>query len=246
MDARAGLGSILAVALAACGGASDATGDAGGSGASTGGGTVTGGPSGDGNGTSGTGTEDSNGTATGGGSGGTATGTDGVDPDLLRQVMDILEAFDGLNIHTLDQEALAALGPDAIAALDLAFEDSRKKIRWGALMGLSGIGRVHGVTDDVVPALSRGFDDPEQAVRVTAGELVIGVGHKTGFDALIDALDSDALLQPSEPPTTVHTNTARVLTRYTDVTFDEEAQWRTWWEENGDDLQWDPIDEKYH
>ena len=168
-----------------------------------------------------------------------------VDPELRNQVVAIVEAFDGVNIHTLDQDALAELGVDAIPVLAELLEDSRVSVRWASVIGLSAIARRHDAASSVHPHLRAALDDEAIGVRVTAAELDIGLGDKAGFVVLIDSIDSDQQLRPSEPPTTVHTNSRRVLLFYTGQDFETEQAWQQWWDAHGDELDWSADDEHW-
>jgi hypothetical protein len=152
-------------------------------------------------------------------------------PDVdIDQVLGTINAFDGVNISTLDLEAIVTAGREAIPLLvNLLRQDDRTK-RWAALLALSAIGHERNAAGFVLPHLKSALGDSDISIRVTAAELVLSFGDRTGIPVLIDAVDSDEILQPAEPPTSVCTQAIRVLGHYTGQTFTEEADWQEWWE----------------
>jgi hypothetical protein len=161
------------------------------------------------------------------------------------RVQAVLDDFDGANISTLDLEAIVAEGPAVIPFLADVFGQGDRSTRWAALLALAAMGHHHNAAGEVLPHLKTALSDPDTSVRVTAAELVASLGDKAGLPVLIDAVDSDEILRPAEPPTPVCTQVIRVLDHYTGQTFTEEADWWVWWDANQDNLQWDPDNERF-
>jgi len=162
-----------------------------------------------------------------------------------RQVQAVLDDFDGANVSSLDLEAIVAEGPDVIPFLAGILGQGDRSTRWAALLALAALGHHHNSAGVVLPHLKTALSDPDTSVRVTAAELVASLGDKAGLPVLIDAVDSDEILRPAEPPTPVCTQVIRVLGHYTGQTFTEEADWRAWWDASQENLQWDPDNERF-
>lgn len=161
------------------------------------------------------------------------------------RVQAVLDDFDGANVSTLDLEAIVAEGPDVIPFLADLLAQGDRSTRWATLLALAAMGHHHNAAGEVLPHLKTALNDPDTSVRVTAAELVASLGDKAGLPVLIDAVDSDEILRPAEPPTPVCTQVIRVLGHYTGQTFTEEADWWVWWDANQDNLQWDPDNERF-
>jgi hypothetical protein len=161
------------------------------------------------------------------------------------QVEAVLGDFDGANLSTLDLEAIVAEGPDVIPFLGDLLEEEARATRWAALLALAALGHQRSVAGTVLPHLKTALSDPDTSVRITAAELVASLGDKAGLPVLIDAVDSDEILRPAEPPTPVCTQAIHVLGRYTGQSFTEEADWQAWWDANQDSLAWDPDNDLF-
>lgn len=146
-----------------------------------------------------------------------------------------VNAFDGVNIYTLDLAKIVSLGTPAISVLVdiLKDENSTANQRWAAIMGLSVIGHDLNVSDKVLPHLKESLNDEDVNVRVTAATLVMSHGSKDGIPVLIAELENDAMLKPSEPPVPIKSYCAESLVFYTGQNFGvDKTKWQEWWDAN--------------
>lgn len=93
--------------------------------------------------------------------------------------------------------------------------------------------------------------DESVSIRVLAAEGLIVRGEPAGIPVLIEALDERAPLIYSQPPFVAWEYAHRLLIEYTMEEFDlrqvntfeqaaaAQADWQSWWEENGEDIVWD-------
>jgi hypothetical protein len=163
----------------------------------------------------------------------------------IENVTEVIEAFDGVNIHTLDLEKIVGIGKPAIPVLAEMLSSTDKSTRWAAVMSLSAIGHELNVPYLVLADLKKACGDEDISVRVTAAELVLSFGNESGLPILIAALVSDKIMQPSEPPTPVYTQVMSALMTYTTQSFSKMKDWQAWWDKNKGQLTWFGKDEKF-
>ena len=167
-------------------------------------------------------------------------------PVDTEQIRAVVSGFDGASIPTLDLEAIVKAGSGAVPVLADLLGQGDRATRWAALLGLAALGHERNAAGAVLPHLKSALSDSDISVRVTAAELLASFGDPAGLPVLIDAVDSDEILRPAEPPTSVCTQAVRVLGHYTGQVFTEEADWRTWWDANQGSLDWDPDHERFY
>jgi HEAT repeat protein len=167
-------------------------------------------------------------------------------PVDAEQIRAVVNSFDGASIRTLDLEAIVEAGRGAIPVLADLLAQGDRATRWAALLGMAALGHQRNAAGAVLPHLKSALSDPDISVKVTAAELVASFGDPAGLPVLIDAVDSDEILRPAEPPTSVCTQAVRVLGHYTGEVFTEEADWQTWWDTNQASLKWDPDHERFY
>lgn len=165
--------------------------------------------------------------------------------DQAEKVTEVIEAFDGVNIHTLDFQEIIGVGTPAISVLAGMLNDASKSIRWAAVMSLSAIGHALNVPNLVLLHIKKAYADEDISVRITAAELTLTFGDASGLPVLISALVSDQIMQPSEPPTPVYTQVMSTLMTYTTQSFSTKQEWETWWAQNKGYLSWSREDEKF-
>jgi len=168
-----------------------------------------------------------------------------VDPKIKEQVNTCLDAFDGTNFNSLDLDRMVQIGTDAIEILREKIESPQESTRWAAVMALAAIGHQLGERDQVLPYIQKAMEDASISVRVTAAEVITSFGDKRGILVLIDALDSDQVLRPSEPTTPIATQVLSILKVYIGKDFQMESKWRAWWENNRDKIKWDSESETF-
>ncbi|MGB9708069.1 MAG: HEAT repeat domain-containing protein [Candidatus Pacearchaeota archaeon] len=162
-------------------------------------------------------------------------------------VQNIIGAYDGINIYTLNLSALTAIGKPAVPSLAriLENESSTADKRYAALLGLSAIGH-NDSSVNVLSYLKNSLDDPDVNVRVTAAELAMSFGSKEGIPVLIAELENEAILKPSEPVMPINSHCALLLGRYTTQTFGiDKVQWQGWWDSNKNNLKFNKEDGKF-
>lgn len=165
--------------------------------------------------------------------------------ETVENVTELMEAFDGVNIHTLDLEKIVGIGKPAIPVLAWMLRSTDQSTRWAAVMSLSAMGHELNVPHLVLADLKKACHDEDISVRVTAAELVLSFGDESGLPVLIAALVSDRIMQPSEPPTPVYTQVMSALTTYTTQSFSTKKDWQDWWDKNKRQLTWSVEDETF-
>lgn len=165
--------------------------------------------------------------------------------ETVENVTELMEAFDGVHIHTLDLEKIVGIGKPAISVLAGMLSSTDQSTRWAAVMSLSAIGHQLNVPHLVLADLKKACGDEDISVRVTAAELALSFGDESGLPVLIAALVSDRIMQPSEPPTPVYTQVISALTTYTTQSFLTKEDWKDWWDENKGQLRWSGEDETF-
>jgi hypothetical protein len=165
--------------------------------------------------------------------------------ETVKNVTGVIDAFDGVNIYTLDLEKIVGIGKPAVPVLAEMLSSTDKPTRWAAVMSLSAIGHELSVPFLVLPDLKKACGDEDISVRVTAAELVLSFGNESELPVLITALVSDQIMQPSEPPTPVYTQAMSALMTYTTQSFSKKKDWQAWWDKNKGQLTWSGEDEKF-
>lgn len=165
--------------------------------------------------------------------------------ETIENVTETIEAFDGVNIYTLDLKKIVEIGKSAVPVLAEILNSTNKSTRWAAVMSLSAIGHQLDAAYLVLPYLKKACNDEDISVRVTAAELVLSFGDKSGLPVLIADLVSDQIMQPSEPPTPVYTQVMNILMIYTTQSFSKKKDWQAWWEENKEPLKWSSENGKF-
>jgi len=160
-------------------------------------------------------------------------------------VSDVVAGFDGLNISSLDLDRIAEHGAGSIPACAGMLLDAERTVRWSGVMALSALGHETGAVLPALLALRVALFDPDVSVRVTAAELVMSFGDRSGIPILISALSCPGMLHPSEPPLPVCTQALDILREYTGHSYEDPSEWQSWWEANGDQLAWDGDNEKF-
>lgn len=163
--------------------------------------------------------------------------------ERVEEVAGVIEVFDGVNLHTLDMGTIIGIGKPAIPVLAGMLSSTDTSTRWAAVMSLSAIGHECNAGHLILDDLKRACADEDLSIRVTAGELVLSFGDESGLPVLIAALESDQILQPSEPPTPVTTQVMSALMTYTTQSFSTQKEWQIWWDNNKGQLTWSGEDE---
>ncbi|MCL6500419.1 MAG: HEAT repeat domain-containing protein [Candidatus Pacearchaeota archaeon] len=161
---------------------------------------------------------------------------------VYNNALAVISNFDGVDIHSLKLEELAAIGEPAIPALAKILEDENSTAdqRWAAIMGLSDLGHRLNSSRNVLPYLIKALEDTDVNVRVTAATLVMSHGSKEGIPVLIAQLENSAILKPTEPPMPINSYCAESLAFYTTQTYGiDKTQWQSWWDTNKDKLRFE-------
>ena len=162
-----------------------------------------------------------------------------VSEEAMNQTSNIINEFDGVNIHTLDLDEIITLGESGIYALaEIYKNESSANQRWAIIMGLSAIGHDLNMTDKVLPYLEEALNDLDVNVRVTAASLVLSHGSTKGIPILIAELENENVLKPSEPVIPIKSYCAETLIIYTGQDYGaNKEQWQSWWNENKETLK---------
>ncbi len=159
-------------------------------------------------------------------------------------VVTIVSGYDGVNINTLNLDALTAVGKFAVPTLVKMLDSNNSNERYAAVVGLSAVG--HNSSVSVLSYLKDAMTDTDVNVRVTAAELAMSFGSKDGIPVLIAELENTAILKPSEPVMQINSHCAMVLQAYTNQTFGvDKAQWNAWWDNNKNNLKWNKTNGKF-
>lgn len=137
----------------------------------------------------------------------------------------------GVDIYSLDYEAVLEIGEDAIPVLSEMLDSSDKIERWACVKFLSAIGHELNAEDDVLPHIKKLLDDEDISIRVITAELVLSLGDDSGIPVLIDLLGSEEMMYPSEPPLPIGAKAYDVLKLYTEQDFETKEEWDNWWSE---------------
>lgn len=170
-----------------------------------------------------------------------------VDESTKNKTYEIINKYDGVHFFTLDLDGITAIGEPAIPVLVEMLENDSADVRWAAVMGLDALGYKLNLSEKVLPHLKKALEDDDANVRVTAAEFVMAFGDKSGIPVMIDALDSDKMLHPSDLPTPIPNQAVFVLRMYTgqEFSFLEKEEWQDWWNENKDTLEWNQENGKF-
>ena len=142
--------------------------------------------------------------------------------------------FAQLNAFALEEPALAAR---AAAELVDAEEDAQ---RYTAVyvLGLTASRPAE------IEALRAAMGDTQEHIRLTAAGALIGLGERRAIPELIRFLENPSPL----PGSTVRMSSLAQdgLEAYVgEEPGDQPGGWSAWWEEHGDDLRWDPDQQRY-
>ncbi|MBD3389492.1 hypothetical protein GF415_00870 [Candidatus Micrarchaeota archaeon] len=109
--------------------------------------------------------------------------------------------------------------------------------------------------EEIKQGISPFLEGNLSSFRLMAAVTLVTMGDKEGIPMLIDLLGSDEQMFLWEPPMPVCAYANEFLVRYTEKDFeyscapgqfDAEArqQWEAWWNENSQQVTWDPVSEK--
>lgn len=147
--------------------------------------------------------------------------------------------------ETVDK--IKALGEAAIPRLAVLIHAPETETRFIAFIALSGIAHdVEGTRSEIIPYLREGLFDPDMSIRTQVAQILLLFEERDGLPVLIEALDSDEMMIPSEPPMPLAHYANIILINYTDEDYGfDRAQWTGWWDENKNSLQWNGDREKF-
>ncbi len=156
---------------------------------------------------------------------------------------EILDTFDISNLNTSFSRLhyLIAIGPDqkVVAAIKMRLDSINPQIRFAAIYLL-----IHIAGEAETVLLLEAAKDSVPAFRAIAAGALIGLGERSAFPILIDALMSDDNLPYSDPPKPIRVFSQQTLEAY----VAEESRpagaddWADWWAVHQEQLTWsDPL-----
>ena len=170
-----------------------------------------------------------------------------VDESTKKKINEIINKYDGIHPFTFDLDGIIAIGEPAIPVLAEMLENDSADVRWAAVIGLGALGYELNLSEKVLPHLKKALEDDDVNVRVRSAEFVMAFGDKSGIPVMIDALDSDNMVHPTDLPTPIPNQVVFVLGMYTGQEFSvlEKEEWQDWWSENKDTLEWNKENGKF-
>jgi hypothetical protein len=99
---------------------------------------------------------------------------------------------------------------------------------------------------ELLPVLEKGLNDSDASIRVQTAQVLLNLGEKQGFPVLINELNSEKTMIPSEPIMTISDYSHLILVEYTGVDYEKDGQrWQNWWNEKKDVLIWNEKNKKF-
>lgn len=144
-------------------------------------------------------------------------------------------------------EKIKSYGADVIPLLAEMIRDSRKETRYIAYIALSGLtNRLPDQRLELISYLKNGLTDSDDTIKVQVAQLLLVWGEKEAVPVLIEALDNDEIMVPSEPRTTLNYYAYLMLKDFTKADYQyNKQQWQNWWNKNQEKLTWDQEAEKF-
>jgi hypothetical protein len=159
---------------------------------------------------------------------------------------EILDSFDISDLNTSFSRLhyLIAIGPDqkVVAAIKVRLGSTNPQIRFAAIYLL-----IHIAGEAETALLLEAVKDPVPAFRAIAAGALIGLGERSAFPILIDALMSDDNLPYSDPPKPLRVFSQQTLEAY----VAEESRpagaddWADWWAVHQERLMWSNALKRY-
>jgi hypothetical protein len=159
---------------------------------------------------------------------------------------EILDSFDISDLNTSFSRLhyLIAIGPDqkVVAAIKVRLGSTNPQIRFAAIYLL-----IHIAGEAETALLLEAVKDPVPAFRAIAAGALIGLGERSAFPILIDALMSDDNLPYSDPPKPLRVFSQQTLEAY----VAEESRpagaddWADWWATHQERLMWSDALKRY-
>ncbi|MFH1306119.1 MAG: hypothetical protein ABIH83_00475 [Candidatus Micrarchaeota archaeon] len=174
-------------------------------------------------------------------------------------IISVLESYSYEDDASFDNaNKILALGPDATDDMIVLTEKENRYSKWTGLYALlanakttEGDARINAIN-----AFEQMLDSDVPSFRLMAGEGLLSMGEKRGFEAVIAMLEDRQTHMLSEPATLKCTHANDVLVRYSEKDFgftcnldeideDGKAEWNAWWQANKDSLVWDNGKKKF-
>tara|TARA_B100001123_G_scaffold212280_1_gene239718 strand:+ start:88 stop:693 length:606 start_codon:yes stop_codon:yes gene_type:complete len=158
----------------------------------------------------------------------------------------ILDSFDISDLNTSFSRLhyLISFGPDqkAVSAIKVRLGSTNPQVRFAAIYLL-----IHIAGEAETALLLEAVKDPVPAFRTIAAGALIGLGERSAFPLLIDALRSDEGLPYSDPPKPLRAFSQQTLEAY----VAEESRpagadgWDDWWVTHQERLMWSDSLKRY-
>ncbi|MBD3360399.1 hypothetical protein GF366_01200 [Candidatus Peregrinibacteria bacterium] len=161
------------------------------------------------------------------------------------------EAIEAYDFKTSDYsetvDAIKNLGEDAIPGLADMIENEDKKVRYISFISLSGLAyQIPEKKSEIIPLLNKGLQDTDPTIKVQTAQILSLFGEKAAVPVLIDALDSEEMMVPSEPIMLLREYAYFILRENTDQDYGyEKDKWFSWWEENKNTVEFDEENKKF-
>ena len=174
----------------------------------------------------------------------------GVDSkELVRQQIaaEIAKYDHSLNSEQQIVDQIKVLAKDNLDILEECTESTVKETRYLCYIAVSGLtNTLPEKRTELIAILKNGLTDSDATIKVQVAQLILVWGEKDAVTILIDALDKNEAMVPSEPPTTLNFYSHMVLAGHTSVDFGyDKAKWQSWWSINQNKVNWDSKTEKF-
>jgi len=145
-------------------------------------------------------------------------------------------------------EKIKTAEQQGISIVQKLINSKNKKDRYLGYVSISGlILQNPEKSDEFLPVLKKGLNDSDASIRVQTAQLLLNLGEKQGFPVLINELDSEKIMIPSEPIMTISDYSYLILIEYAEFDYGKDQQrWQNWWEENKDVLTWNEKNKKFN
>ena len=159
---------------------------------------------------------------------------------------EILDSFDISDLDTSFSRLhyLSSFGPDqkTVSAIKVRLGSTNPRVRFAAIYLLI---QIAGEAETVL--LLEAAKDPVPAFRTIAAGALIGLGERSAFPVLIDALRSDEGLPYSDPPKSIRVFSQQTLEAYVPVESRPAGAdgWDDWWAAHQEQLMWSNSLKRY-
>lgn len=166
---------------------------------------------------------------------------------MKEEVVESIESYDFSKRDFELIEQIKTLENKEIPIVAELIQSKDKKQRYLGYVSFSGLILENPeLKQNSLPALKKGLKDSDASIRVQVAQLLLNLKDKDGFPVLLNSLNSEEMMVPSEPVMTISDYSYLMLLEYTDVDYVKDMEkWQNWWQSNKNILAWDEENEKF-